>query len=962
MKTKYFFYSLALAGAFTACSQEELVEAPVMNDNVASRPVAGLVEFSTEGVESRFNHETASWQNGDVFGLYLMDQYVGNYNGEGADWPGEHPNANEYLTKKLDGVVDEVNGYSLWAYQDHWKAMYELTNSIQSNYPFTYGNGVWTNDAKLVEGNYFAMYPQNEKALNRRELWYQIDPSITLKKHSKFNTTRKNTFVNLDNQFFLGYSQIYRNETSSAEGRLKMNLDLKGAMVPVKFMLQGFSNNDVKLDKIEFKAVGNGQLPTLALIEPAFENSDWRKVTPKSSAPYMNWYEKDCGEWHGLGLYDESLTWTRQTIQDLVEWTETGDRIPYGCEAKKAYTYSIAFPGEFDEKVELAGNENETVYAYFALPAFANDGENSWDNLYAVVYGWQLKYEGTPDERWEYGILTNMALNGQKSTDISITNKSFGLTNEMLNAWAAAENDYFLTIQASYDNYGWVTVNQALVAETEEMNDLIKARVMQASSGQEVNVTIMPDADGVEIQQSLIDWLIVEAKKYKNINITFDGSRDGKVIFNQNNTLGIDTDAAGEQYAVKFNYTNKITLVNNAEEQIVPYYYSLTDESVVIENNTKLTVNGVVTTVVNNGEMTVAFTNTNVPSVTKNIENWGKLTLGAYANVTKIENKPAAEIDVVAPWNKVAVVNELFNQKDNNVCNGCQHPVLNVNGYLNVSNLDNTTGTVNVATNGVLTATGNPITIKAHIDSNVHYSVINNNGKITGKGIGNKGALINNNGTIEGTLSNSGTINANGGKITDLYQYDGTVNVTDETVEIRMNAGSVGGNVVFKGVVAGHVDNHSKVTKIFEVTANDETWKTVVDKMQRTGSTTLLTAKDITFVALKNNAGELDQSLVDYRLKITDIVIPANSNVTFKGQERGKKYTIPNATITVKEPNGQLNISNATTIEVKAKSGNIHIETGSALNGAQVDHNGEEDAVVNADADNQGSSIPNAVI
>ena len=173
MKTKHLFYSLALASAFTACTQEELVNAPVVKDNIADRPVAGVVEFSTEGVESRFNYEKANgFEAGDIFGLYLMDQFVDGDAAFENSHKAEHVNANG----------------TYWTYQNHWFGMYNFTNSIQSNYPFRYvsenGKMVWKNDAKLVEGNYFAMFPQNEEALNRRELWHVINTTVEMKKVS----------------------------------------------------------------------------------------------------------------------------------------------------------------------------------------------------------------------------------------------------------------------------------------------------------------------------------------------------------------------------------------------------------------------------------------------------------------------------------------------------------------------------------------------------------------------------------------------------------------------------------------------------------------------------------------------------------------------------------------------------------------------------------------------------------
>ena len=87
MKAKYLFYSLALASAFTACTQDELFDAPALESNdVGGRPVAGVVPFVGDKVESRYNSEAATFETGDQMGLYLMDEVRG--------W-GELPNANK---------------------------------------------------------------------------------------------------------------------------------------------------------------------------------------------------------------------------------------------------------------------------------------------------------------------------------------------------------------------------------------------------------------------------------------------------------------------------------------------------------------------------------------------------------------------------------------------------------------------------------------------------------------------------------------------------------------------------------------------------------------------------------------------------------------------------------------------------------------------------------------------------
>lgn len=292
LKSKMYLAAMALPAIFASCAQDEVFSGLENQDATKGRAVVGQVTLVMDGAETRYDSENGQFEAGkDVLGMYLMDEYQSSWNG-GADFdcPGEHDDANT----------------TWWRYQDHWNAMYKLVNYIQTNYPFRYtadetsrsGAAVWKNDAKLVEGNYFSMYPQQEHATNRRELWHYINPAVQMVKHS----TKDGYYHGVDNQFFLGYNQIYRDQEANANGELAVDVKLKGVMTGYKIKMLGWQGADVMLQKISFKSEDGSALPTIAYIEPALKGSqkDWRQTTDDKAVEGI----EDCDEVYAERLYD----------------------------------------------------------------------------------------------------------------------------------------------------------------------------------------------------------------------------------------------------------------------------------------------------------------------------------------------------------------------------------------------------------------------------------------------------------------------------------------------------------------------------------------------------------------------------------------------------------------------------------------------------------------------------------
>ena len=134
MRTKHLLYTMALAGIFAACTQDEF-ETVNGADALTGRKSIGQVTF-TEAPSTR---------------------WVVN------DWDEIKPEADDAFSLMLvDNPRTGLDGMHLYPIDN-----YELIEKAQTNYIFRRGNTGWTNDAELVEGNYLYVAPAQEGKLDR---------------------------------------------------------------------------------------------------------------------------------------------------------------------------------------------------------------------------------------------------------------------------------------------------------------------------------------------------------------------------------------------------------------------------------------------------------------------------------------------------------------------------------------------------------------------------------------------------------------------------------------------------------------------------------------------------------------------------------------------------------------------------------------------------------------------------
>ena len=219
--------SLALAGVFVGCADDAFVsnnQAGKLED----RPVVGAVSLSlaNEGAISRL------------------------INAEGeVDWTGMTIGA---------ALMDEVNDLELTDFY----SKYTLTDKVWTNYPYTRSeNGVWDNDALMVEGNYF-YYAPYDAALGRGKLSHTIESvqyAYDNATYTNLGMTSTAPYLRYNahdkNQLYVGYHGFKAGDAKKA-----INLTLAPAHAVFQIGLSNEGTEDITIHKMVLK--GNFNLAT----------------------------------------------------------------------------------------------------------------------------------------------------------------------------------------------------------------------------------------------------------------------------------------------------------------------------------------------------------------------------------------------------------------------------------------------------------------------------------------------------------------------------------------------------------------------------------------------------------------------------------------------------------------------------------------------------------------------------
>ena len=649
MKAKYLFYSLALASAFTACTQDELFDAPALESNdAAGRPVAGVVTFVNGDVDSRYNRQDTGFETGDKMGIYLMDEFSGY---------GEKKNANE----------------TLWQWQSCWWNMYNMVDYIHTNYSYEYNGETeeWVNRAsRLNEGNYIALFPQNKVATNRRDLWHPIKGEVDLVDHTEY----ARYYVNRDNQFFVGYEQIMRDQNAEdEEGNLTANISMKPIMTYAKFAFENVAANDFKIKKVVFKLRGGLPLPNVAYVKPS-KMLDEKTITilnkqdKIATAPWWAFdnaaYMKDgkvdeCGKILAWSKYDRK-TFTQDAARDIVQYASTVDgRIPYGMTDEQAapiYEYVFNFPADADilygtGSKEADTPEDRTSKISIALPAFGKapvKGDNNenegrkrkehysyyWKDMEVIVYG---EYYDPNVSAYRPGIIRKIDGND---------NATFGLDQMAL--WKMGMEIPMGTVVVDDDYF--YQLEEIRVSNTADLINLLNARLSSSQTADEdgkIMFEIYSYGDKLEITDDVIKVIKDYEKRMNNeVDVVLNFKRSGSyktptIVLKAENCIdefiydGVNVEVAAAQ-TITDEAISGINDLNN--------FSTLTIKAAT--KATSLTVNGMI---VNEKNSTI-----NVESATltaeSDIENHGTITLkNATVNADEVKNESVLETSSTSP-------------------------------------------------------------------------------------------------------------------------------------------------------------------------------------------------------------------------------------------------------------------------------------------------------------------------
>lgn len=896
MKAKFLFYSLALAGTFAACTQDEMFDAPALNNEVADRPVVGAVTFVNGDVESRYNSEAADFENGDKLGLYLMDEFKGY----------EATNANE----------------TLWKWQSCWWSMYSMVDYINTNYGYVYNEETdeWINRAsQLVEGNYIAMFPQNTRATNRQDLWHPINANVDLVDHS--STPRY--YVNRENQFFLGYEQLQRDQKAGAEtGELTANVTMKPILTYAKMYFENQSANDFKIKKVVFKAPGGKLLPNVAFVRPS------EIVTTDNHghvAPWWAWTNgvctnalketlyDECGEVIAQSKYDRT-TFTHAAARSMVEYFSTADRIPYGmteAEAVPTYEYVFNFPADADILKSNQSTSSERICGIsIALPAFEFE-HYDWQDMEVVVYGemWDPTIN-FPEGGWRPGIIRKL-----------MNNDNGIFTLDQLKLWTKDANMNIPSVTCRIDDEYFYQNTELRVSTTKDLYDLIEARLSNASNTSNVYFDVQHYGNGLEITDEVVE-LITNYEKAHNVN----------VVVTFNNQDQVKTPIIFKTNAIDLFEYNAVNVVVEAPQTITGSVIGLME----LRNFSSITVvgvknayNAVLQAVTTENEVGATFTS-NYANITGDIHNGGNAKLSATNVTGNIRNDAQMTIGGGSYVNG-------FITNDNNCLNcGKDKALLTIAG-LTVNDLSNKD---NVVVNGnlyIVSLFDNSGSVIVNEAGKVEGNEIENNGTVENKGsisvesfTNNK--LINNYGYIK-PINNFAEVNVYGtAEIDGLYNNEEAVlHVWSVDVHVVMAQNSCG-TTILEGVDAQHVGYW--ISSVDQCPAELRVYRAYEEKtatsLKETYSKTLYdeiwTKYDIYFDVKWGSCGSFNRIKVEEGADVTFTVDNAVANCD-AGYYELYKVTFEVAKKAV------LNIENDSNfaIDKYEGKGEIHIGSGSSL-------------------------------
>lgn len=448
MRTKHLLYTMALAGIFAACTNDEFLEngAPQASVEGQERPTISNVTLSIgEG-----NADTrASWnggfkfEKGDVISALLMDE-----NNTGVRY----------------GVTTNTDEWNKLT----WLEKYHLVDYVHTNFPFEYDGSTFSSNCNMLEGNYFLTYPYVCLDGNRQG-------RIDIANQVQFGNTAESRVEALEkNQRFVGYAQLL-----AGEGVSDFKAELVPILAPVRIAIKSETNmGELEVTKL---VISHSKLTGTLMIDPTRANySDpminekggwnlWQDYVKNHTDEPMTSNEGDI--WHFN--YANYLK-NQPATADVTAWEdELYYNGRYGSLNDYDYVYNVK--GEAGSANEIRMNRKPNTYYWDDAIRAAVQPMREFNNPeYATQYVELKLGEGSYDENGK-PVFTQEYLTLKPSAPGDNNEGNFIEALVMLPAFQGDEEPLMLTI---YTNQGIVKDIDLSKQAQGEGSDLVTEGIM----------------------------------------------------------------------------------------------------------------------------------------------------------------------------------------------------------------------------------------------------------------------------------------------------------------------------------------------------------------------------------------------------------------------------------------------------------------------------------------------------